>query len=84
MVKPMEVSSNKKDPGGEMGGAPTEPRFRSKKGSVIPAKRRSVKRMMFDQFVQSLVSLFGSVKKQVSTAAPKSSKTNDNAVFPYS
>ncbi|CAK9176819.1 unnamed protein product [Ilex paraguariensis] len=38
----------------------TEPWFKPKKGSVIPAKRRSVKKMMFDSMVQSVASLFQS------------------------
>ncbi|KAJ4700797.1 hypothetical protein OWV82_024120 [Melia azedarach] len=84
MAKPREeVSSNKTDPGWEVGGTTTEPRFKSKKGSVIPAKRRSVKRMMLDQLVLSLASVFGSVKKQVTGSAPKASNSNDRAVFPY-
>jgi hypothetical protein len=38
---------------------PVQFRFnKPKHGSVIPAKRRSVKRMMFDQFVQSVAHLF--------------------------
>ncbi len=36
---------------------------KAKHGSVIPAKRRSVKRMMFDQFVQSIAHLFCSHNK---------------------
>ena len=38
---------------------PVQFRFnKPKHESVIPAKRRSVKRMMFDEFVQSIVHLF--------------------------
>ena len=40
----------------------TKPRFQSKKGSVFPAKRRSVKKMMFDQFVKSVAFLFASTR----------------------
>ncbi|KAJ4700795.1 Filaggrin-2 like [Melia azedarach] len=84
MGKPCEdVSSNKKEPGRKMGRATTEPRFKPKKGSMIPSRRRLVKRMMFDELVQSLASVFGSVKKQASAAAPKASNVNDKAVFPY-
>ncbi|KAI8014584.1 hypothetical protein LOK49_LG05G02485 [Camellia lanceoleosa] len=36
----------------------TEPRFKPKKGSVIPAKRRLVKTMMFNCIVESIASLF--------------------------
>ncbi|GMP46733.1 hypothetical protein CsSME_00014780 [Camellia sinensis var. sinensis] len=38
--------------------AKTEPRFKPKKGSVIPAKRRLVKTMMFNCIVESIASLF--------------------------
>ncbi|KAG7941125.1 hypothetical protein I3843_16G023000 [Carya illinoinensis] len=38
--------------------AKTQPCFTPKKGSVIPAKRRLVKRMMFDSIVQIITSLF--------------------------
>ncbi|XWS66978.1 hypothetical protein CRYUN_Cryun05aG0246900 [Craigia yunnanensis] len=40
------------------GGAGKAPRFRVKKWGVIPPKRRSVKRMMFDKFVESVSSVF--------------------------
>ena len=43
--------------GGEMGPAENQPHFRPKKGSIFPAKRRSVKRMMFDYIVSSLASI---------------------------
>ncbi|KAG2665852.1 hypothetical protein I3760_15G027400 [Carya illinoinensis] len=33
---------------------PMPPRFKPKAGSVFPAKRRSVKRMMLDSFIQFL------------------------------
>ncbi|KAJ4700783.1 hypothetical protein OWV82_024106 [Melia azedarach] len=78
-----EMSSSKTDPGEEMGGATTEPRFKAKKGSVFPERRRSVTRMMYDQLVQSLASLFGSVKKEASAAAAKASNANEKAVFPF-
>ncbi|KAL7246132.1 hypothetical protein ACSBR2_001297 [Camellia fascicularis] len=42
--------------------AKTEPFFKPKKGSVIPAKRRLVKTMMFDYIAQSMASLFCSCR----------------------
>ncbi|KAJ0085619.1 hypothetical protein Patl1_08244 [Pistacia atlantica] len=47
-------------PSEEESGNQAEPWFKSKKGSVIPAKRRLLKRLMFDHFVKSIASLFGS------------------------
>ncbi|CAA2991980.1 Hypothetical predicted protein [Olea europaea subsp. europaea] len=38
-------------------------RFKLKKGSVFPAKRRSVKKMIFDDIVHSIFSCFGSFLK---------------------
>ncbi|KAL7246129.1 hypothetical protein ACSBR2_001294 [Camellia fascicularis] len=44
--------------------AKTEPLFKPKKGSVIPAKRRPVKTMMFDYIAQSMASLFCSCRRR--------------------
>ncbi|GMP46734.1 hypothetical protein CsSME_00014781 [Camellia sinensis var. sinensis] len=43
--------------------AKTEPLFKPKNGSVIPAKRRLVKTMMFDCIAQSMASLFCSCRR---------------------
>ncbi len=44
--------------GEKMAGAEVAPRFKSKKGGVIPPKRRLVKRMMFDSILQSILLFF--------------------------
>ncbi|KAL7246135.1 hypothetical protein ACSBR2_001300 [Camellia fascicularis] len=44
--------------------AKTEPLFKPKKGSVIPAKRKLVKTMMFDCIAQSTASLFCSCRRR--------------------
>lgn len=41
--------------------------FKPKKGSVYPAKRRLVKKMIFDEIVHFLLSCFGSLFKRNST-----------------
>ncbi|KZV23184.1 hypothetical protein F511_05023 [Dorcoceras hygrometricum] len=38
----------------QVAGAVEERIFKPKKGSVFPAKRRSVKRMMFDSIIESI------------------------------
>jgi hypothetical protein len=43
--------------GEKMVGADVAPPFKPKKGGVIPPKRRSVKRMMFDSILQSIATL---------------------------
>jgi hypothetical protein len=48
----MEVSMGEK-----MAGAEVAPRFKSKKGGVIPPKRRLVKRMMFDSILKFIATL---------------------------
>ncbi|CAK9140423.1 unnamed protein product, partial [Ilex paraguariensis] len=50
----------------------TEPWFKPKKGSVIPAKRRSVKKMMLDTIVQSVACLFRSSSSLCSSGIPLS------------
>ncbi|KAL6296718.1 hypothetical protein ACE6H2_004860 [Prunus campanulata] len=47
--------------------------------SVIPAKRRSVKRMMFDSMVQSMASFFHSLSNSKSSQA---TTKNTSIIFP--
>ncbi|KAG6620698.1 hypothetical protein I3842_Q054100 [Carya illinoinensis] len=54
--------------------AKTQPWFTPKKGSVIPAKRRLVRRIMFDSIVQFIASLLcscGGSSSGVSITKPK-------------
>jgi hypothetical protein len=55
--------------------AKTQPRFKPKNGSVIPAKRRLVKTMMFDYIVQSISCLLCSCGSS-SSGAPKALSKN--------
>ena len=62
----------------------TEPRFKPKIGSVFPAKRRLVKRMMFDYILHSLANIFcppGSDTGNPSFSEPSQSKNNNNGCF---
>lgn len=59
-----------------------EPWFKPKKGSVIPAKRRLMKRLMFDSIVQSAVSLFGFSSRSVSDCSGEMFYSEDNHLFP--
>jgi len=68
----------KLNPDEEPAGSKTQPWFKPKKGSVIPVKRRSVKRMMFDWLVQSLSS-----RTSVSGAS-QSNNTKGSKKFPPS
>ncbi|KAB1202397.1 hypothetical protein CJ030_MR8G020194 [Morella rubra] len=43
--------------GKKMAGDELGPRFTPKKGGVIPPKRKSVKRMMFESIIKSIASL---------------------------
>ncbi|KAG2665857.1 hypothetical protein I3760_15G027900 [Carya illinoinensis] len=52
--------------------APEPPRFKPKAGSVFPAKRRSVKRMMLDSFIQFLARNFRRPFRPSSSAASQS------------
>ncbi|XVF64462.1 hypothetical protein PTKIN_Ptkin09bG0171900 [Pterospermum kingtungense] len=59
------------------GGAEKAPRFKVKKWGVIPPKRRSVKRMMFDKIVDSVSYVFhgychSGSSGATSTSQPKS------------
>ncbi|XWS25066.1 hypothetical protein CRYUN_Cryun27aG0039100 [Craigia yunnanensis] len=56
------------------GGAEKAPRFKVKKWGVIPPKRRSVKRMMFDKFVESVFSVFHACCHPVSSGAASTSQ----------
>ncbi|PIN20857.1 hypothetical protein CDL12_06462 [Handroanthus impetiginosus] len=51
------VSAEEKG-GGAAAPAAECPRFRAKKGSIFPARRRLVKKMVFDLIVQSICSCF--------------------------
>ncbi|PON91580.1 hypothetical protein TorRG33x02_126190 [Trema orientale] len=52
--------ARKVNPVGTMGPEETQqqPHFRPKRGSVFPAERRSVKRMIFDHILHSLATAF--------------------------
>ncbi|KAG2665861.1 hypothetical protein I3760_15G028300 [Carya illinoinensis] len=52
--------------------APVPPWFKPKGGSVFPAKRRSVKRMMLDSFIQFLARNFRRPGHPSSSAASQS------------
>ncbi|EOY16475.1 hypothetical protein QQP08_023793 [Theobroma cacao] len=56
------------------GGAEKQPRFKVKKGGVIPPKRRSVKIMMFDKLVKSVSSVFHACCHSASFGAASTSK----------
>nr|POE84051.1 hypothetical protein CFP56_39443 [Quercus suber] len=58
----------------------TEPRFKPKIGSVSPAKKRLVKRMMFDYILHSLANIFcsGSDTGTPSFSESSQSKNNNN------
>ncbi|KAG2665859.1 hypothetical protein I3760_15G028100 [Carya illinoinensis] len=56
--------------------APVPPRFKPKAGSVFPAKRRSVKRMMLDSFIQFLARNFRRPGRPSSSAASQSKSAN--------
>ncbi|KAK9265340.1 hypothetical protein L1049_027255 [Liquidambar formosana] len=60
--------------GEEVVEAKTEPWFKPKIGSVFPARRRLVKRMIFDYIVQSFASLFCSRGRPSSFDVPLSNK----------
>uniref|UniRef100_A0A2N9H7Z1 Uncharacterized protein n=1 Tax=Fagus sylvatica TaxID=28930 RepID=A0A2N9H7Z1_FAGSY len=65
----VKLSPNEELPSG------VRPRFnKPKHGGVIPAKRRSVKRMMFNQFVQSIAHLFRA--RSQANSSSSSNKTN--------
>ncbi|KAH0989496.1 hypothetical protein GBA52_000979 [Prunus armeniaca] len=53
--------------------------------SVFPAKRRSVKKMMFDSMVQSMASLFHSLSNSNSNSKSTIEATtkNSNIIFPH-
>ncbi|KAK9993759.1 hypothetical protein SO802_023462 [Lithocarpus litseifolius] len=57
-----------------------EPRFKPKIGSVFPAKKRLVKRMMFDYILHSLANIFcsGSDTGTPSFSESPQSKNNNN------
>nr|POE65562.1 hypothetical protein CFP56_71205 [Quercus suber] len=62
----------------------TEPRFKSKIGSVFPAKKRLVKRMMFDYIFHSLAKIFcppGSDTGSPPFSIPSQPKNNNNGCF---
>ncbi|KAE8100512.1 hypothetical protein FH972_018407 [Carpinus fangiana] len=67
----------KLNPDEEPAGSKTQPWFKPKHGSVIPAKRRSVKRMMFDWLVQSI-----SGRPAVSGASQSNSANGCSKKFP--
>ncbi|KAK7844244.1 hypothetical protein CFP56_011092 [Quercus suber] len=74
MLKPDEQGLEKK----------TEPRFKPKIGSVFPAKKRLVKRMMFDYILHSLAKIFcppGSHTGSPSLSEPSQSKNNNDGCF---
>ncbi|KAF3976390.1 hypothetical protein CMV_000411 [Castanea mollissima] len=59
----------------------TEPWFKPKIGSVFPAKKRLVKRMMFDYILHSLANIFcspGSDTGTPSFSESSQSKNNNN------
>ncbi|KAF3976391.1 hypothetical protein CMV_000412 [Castanea mollissima] len=62
----------------------TEPRFKPKIGSVFPAKKRLVKRMIFDYILHSLANIFcppGSDTGSPSFSEPSQSENNSNGCF---
>ncbi|XP_059455776.1 uncharacterized protein LOC132185968 [Corylus avellana] len=84
--KPEKVA--KLNPDEEPAGSKTQPRFKPKVGSVIPAKRRLVKRMMFDWFVRSIsgrpsVPQFNTTSGCSKKFSPPNS-SNDKKVCPVS
>ncbi|KAK9944872.1 hypothetical protein M0R45_010416 [Rubus argutus] len=54
--------------------------FKPKKGSVIPQKRRLVKRMMVDQIVQ-LCSVSGKPQEAAAAETSKTKKSSSNHVY---
>jgi hypothetical protein len=54
-------------------------KFKPKIGSVIPAKRVSVKRMMFDYLAQSIAQLVRPRRPPSSSAATQSGKPNSSS-----
>ncbi|KAK9271031.1 hypothetical protein L1049_026620 [Liquidambar formosana] len=62
------------NPGEEVVGDVAKPWFKQKKGGVIPAKRRLVKRIMFDYLVQSFASFCCSCWPPPSFGVPLSTK----------
>nr|POE65561.1 hypothetical protein CFP56_71204 [Quercus suber] len=94
MLKPDEQGLEKKvvklsNPSEEMARSnnskcQTEPRFKPKIGSVFPAKKRLVKRMMFDYILHSLAKIFcppGSHTGSPSLSEPSQSKNNNDGCF---
>jgi hypothetical protein len=55
----------------ELIGAVAETRFKPKRGGLIPPKRKTVKRMMFDSIVEDIASVF--CFRQYSSYSDKSS-----------
>jgi hypothetical protein len=64
----------------------TEPRFKPKIGSVIPAKRRSVKRMMYDSVAQAIAHVFRPRPPPSSSADPQYSDScfkKSKRIYPH-
>jgi hypothetical protein len=60
-----------------------ETRFKPKRGGLIPPKRKSVKRMMFDSIVEDISSVFcfrSSTSTSSSSAAPQQLAHSDKAL----
>ncbi|PQQ20058.1 hypothetical protein Pyn_06992 [Prunus yedoensis var. nudiflora] len=55
--------------------------FKPKAGSVFPAKKRSVQRMMFDQIVQCFCSVSDDTKGPSASAGASETRSNANKVI---